>query len=173
MNINKFTEKGQEAILAAQKLAEERNHTQLEVEHLLMALVDQEGGVVPQILGKLNVDNTQVKRQLEHELEKLAKASGPTQVYLSPRLKQVLDAAEKEKADIVALSALMTTTLPAQKRTINLFSEVRKREDYYIIVGGGAVSREWAKEIGSDGYSADAAGAVELCNRLLKNNLHR
>ena len=79
-----------------------------------------------------------------------------------------LDAAEKEKADIVALSALMTTTLPAQKRTISLFSEVRKREDYYIIVGGGAVSREWANEIGSDGYSPDAAGAVELCKQLLK-----
>ncbi len=79
-----------------------------------------------------------------------------------------LETAEKEKADIVALSALMTTTLPAQKRTINLFSEVRKREEYYIIVGGGAVSREWADEIGSDGYSADAAGAVDLCKNLLK-----
>lgn len=79
-----------------------------------------------------------------------------------------LETAEKEKADIVALSALMTTTLPAQKRTINLFSEVRKREEYYIIVGGGAVSQEWATEIGSDGYSADAAGAVELCKELVK-----
>lgn len=79
-----------------------------------------------------------------------------------------LESAEKEKANIVALSALMTTTLPAQKRTISLFSEVRKREDFYIIVGGGAVSREWADEIGSDGYSPDAAGAVELCKKLLK-----
>lgn len=79
-----------------------------------------------------------------------------------------LEAAEKEKADVVALSALMTTTLPAQKRTISLFSEVRKREDYYIIVGGGAVSREWSNEIGADGYSPDAAGAVELCKTLLK-----
>lgn len=79
-----------------------------------------------------------------------------------------LDAAEKEKADVVALSALMTTTLPAQKRTIILFSEVQKREDYYIIVGGGAVSKEWSTEIGADGYSRDAAGAVELCKTLLK-----
>jgi 5-methyltetrahydrofolate--homocysteine methyltransferase len=79
-----------------------------------------------------------------------------------------LEAAEKEKADIVALSALMTTTLPAQKRTISLFSEVGKREDFYIIVGGGAVSLDWSNEIGSDGYSPDAAGAVELCNQLLK-----
>ena len=79
-----------------------------------------------------------------------------------------LEAAEKEDADIVALSALMTTTLPAQKRTISLFSEVQKREDYYIIVGGGAVSSSWSEEIGADGYSADAAGAVELCKELLK-----
>ena len=79
-----------------------------------------------------------------------------------------LEAAEKEKADIVALSALMTTALTAQKRTINLFSEVRKREEYFIIVGGGAVSQEWSNEIGSDGYSPDAAGAVTLCKSLLK-----
>ena len=62
----------------------------------------------------------------------------------------------------------MTTTLPAQKRTISLFSEVQKREDYYIIVGGGAVSKEWSTEVGADGYSRDAAGAVELCKSLLK-----
>lgn len=81
---------------------------------------------------------------------------------------EFLDTAERENADIIALSALMTTTLPAQKRTINLFAEVNKREDYSIIVGGGAVSQEWADEIGSDGYSRDAAGAVELCKSLTK-----
>ena len=96
MDVSKYTEKAQEAISVAQKLAEERNNTQLETEHLLLALVDQKDGVVPQILDKLGVDYTQIKRQLENELETLAKASGPTQVYLSPRLKQVLDAAEKE-----------------------------------------------------------------------------
>jgi ATP-dependent Clp protease ATP-binding subunit ClpB len=96
MDVSKYTEKAQEAISVAQKLAEERNNTQLETEHLLLALDDQKDGVVPQILDKLGVDYNQVKRQLENELEKLAKASGPTQVYLSPRLKQVLDAAEKE-----------------------------------------------------------------------------
>ena len=96
MDVSKYTEKAQEAISVAQKLAEERNNTQLETEHLLLALDDQKDGVVPQILEKLGVDYNQVKRQLENELEKLAKASGPTQVYLSPRLKQVLDAAEKE-----------------------------------------------------------------------------
>jgi corrinoid protein of di/trimethylamine methyltransferase len=79
-----------------------------------------------------------------------------------------LDTAEREKADIVALSALMTTTLPAQKRTIRLFEEVGVRGEFHLIVGGGAVSQEWADEIGSDGYSPDAAGAVDLCKTLQK-----
>ncbi len=96
MDMNRYTEKCQDAISVAQKLAEGRRHTQLEPEHLLMALIDQEGGVVPQILGKLGVDNTQVKHQLENELDNMARAHGPSQVYLSPRSKQVLDAAEKE-----------------------------------------------------------------------------
>lgn len=79
-----------------------------------------------------------------------------------------LDAAEKDDVDIIALSALMTTTLPAQKRTVNLFTEVGKRDQYQIIVGGGAVSPDWVKVIGADGYSPDAAGAVELCKSLMK-----
>ena len=74
MDVSKYTEKAQETISIAQKLAEERNNTQLETEHLLMALIDQKDGVVPQILDKLGVDDTQMKRQLESELEKLAKA---------------------------------------------------------------------------------------------------
>jgi len=79
-----------------------------------------------------------------------------------------LETAEREKADVVALSALMTTTLPAQKRTLSLFDEVNKRGEHSIIVGGGAVSQEWADEIGSDGYSQDAAGAIALCKEITK-----
>lgn len=82
-----------------------------------------------------------------------------------------LDAAEKEKADIIALSALMTTTLPAQRRTISLFKEVGQRADYKIIVGGGAVSQSWADEIGADGYAQDAAGAVRLCKQLMREHV--
>lgn len=78
-----------------------------------------------------------------------------------------LEAADREKADIVALSALMTTTLPAQKQTIQLFTEVGKRESTRIIIGGGAASEPWAEEIGADGYAEDAAGAVALCKKLL------
>ncbi|OGO05243.1 MAG: ATP-dependent chaperone ClpB, partial [Chloroflexi bacterium RBG_13_54_8] len=98
MNINKFTEKAQEVIIAAQKLAEERRHTQIEVEHLLHALVAQEDGVVPQILTKLGLDPAQVKRQVESEVERLPRAHAPAQVYVSQNLKRVLDRAEEEAA---------------------------------------------------------------------------
>lgn len=119
------------------------------------------------ILGQVEGDMHDIGRNI---VSTLLKSHGYKVVDLGRNVPAsgFLDAAEKEQADIVALSALMTTTLPAQKRTINLFSEVRKREDFYIIVGGGAVSQEWATEIGSDGYSKDAAGAVELCKNLMK-----
>jgi corrinoid protein of di/trimethylamine methyltransferase len=77
-----------------------------------------------------------------------------------------LKAAAKERADIVAMSALMTTTRPAQRRTISLFSEVGQRDEYQIIVGGGSVDQHWADEIGADGYASEAASAVELCKQL-------
>ena len=77
-----------------------------------------------------------------------------------------LKAASKERADIVAMSALMTTTRPAQRRTIKLFDEVGERDKYRIIVGGGSVDQHWADEIGADGYAPEAASAVELCKKL-------
>jgi len=78
-----------------------------------------------------------------------------------------LDAAQKEKADVVAMSALMTTTRPSAGSTIGLFEEVGVRDEYKMIVGGGSVTDAWAVEIGADGFSEDAAGAVKLCKSLL------
>ena len=54
MNINKYTEKAQEAVAAAQQLAEQMNHPQIEPEHLLVALVEQREGIVPELLRKMN-----------------------------------------------------------------------------------------------------------------------
>lgn len=78
-----------------------------------------------------------------------------------------LDVAQKEGADVVAMSSLMTTTRPAQRSTINLFTEVGARDKFKIIVGGGCVNQEWADEIGADGYAPDAAATVDLCKSLL------
>ena len=78
-----------------------------------------------------------------------------------------LDAAQREKADIVAMSSLMTTTRPYTRSTLNLFKEVGVRDQYKIVIGGGCITQEWADEIGADGYAPDAASAVELCKKLL------
>jgi 5-methyltetrahydrofolate--homocysteine methyltransferase len=78
-----------------------------------------------------------------------------------------LDAAQKEKADIVAMSSLMTTTRPSTRSTIKLFKELGLREQYKFIVGGGCVTQDWANEIEADGYAPDAASAVEVCKAIL------
>ena len=76
MNMNKLTEKAQEAIVAAQRLAEERHHTQLEPEHLLYALVTQEDGVVPAILERLEIPAKSVLDGLEPLPEKKKPPNG-------------------------------------------------------------------------------------------------
>jgi 5-methyltetrahydrofolate--homocysteine methyltransferase len=83
-----------------------------------------------------------------------------------------LEAAQKEKADIIGLSALMTTALPAQRRTIHLFEEVGVRGQFKLIIGGGATNQGWADEIGADGYAPDAASAVDLCKMLMDLPAH-
>ena len=96
MNLNKFTEKAQEAMFAAQSLAEEHNHSAVEVEHLLLALVRQEGGVVPEILGALDVPVRRVVGDLEGVLARKPTVSGPAQRYVSPGLAAVVRAAQGE-----------------------------------------------------------------------------
>jgi len=78
-----------------------------------------------------------------------------------------VDAAQEHSAHIVGLSSLMTTTRPMIQNTLKLFNEVGLRDKYLLVVGGGAVTSDWAKEIGADGYAADAAAAVSICKQLV------
>jgi len=96
MNLNKFTEKAQEAVLAVPQLASELNHAQAEPEHLLLALVEQRDGVVPAVLLKLNADPQAVARGLREHLGRQPKAYGGAEPHLSPRLRVVLDAAQAD-----------------------------------------------------------------------------
>jgi ATP-dependent Clp protease ATP-binding subunit ClpB len=97
MDLNKLTEKAQEAVVAAQELARSHNHSQIEPEHLLLALISQEGGIAPQILRKLEVDPSLVRQRLEEELGRMAQVHGAAaQVYVSSRLQQVFNVATEE-----------------------------------------------------------------------------
>jgi ATP-dependent Clp protease ATP-binding subunit ClpB len=91
-NINKLTEKAQEAVLAAQELAQNNQHSQIEPEHLTYALLTQSDGVVPQIFSALGANAESVAQQFNAELGRMPKVYGATaQVAVSPRLSRVLE----------------------------------------------------------------------------------
>ena len=96
MNINKYTEKAQEAVLGAQQLADREGHPEILPEHLLLTLLEQRDGIVPGLIRKLNEDPAAVAATVRTELNKQPRAHGGTQVALSPRLRRVADAAEQE-----------------------------------------------------------------------------
>src|SRR3954467_3611171 len=96
MNINKYTEKAQEAIVGAQQLADREGHPEITPEHLLLSLVEQQGGIVPEILRKLNGDPARVAAEVRAELGKHPRAHGGAQPGLSARLRGVANAAEAE-----------------------------------------------------------------------------
>jgi len=84
----------------------------------------------------------------------------------NPSLK-FIEEAQKVKADVIGLSSLMTTTMPAQKEVIDILKEMDLRKKYFVIVGGGPVTKEWADKIGADGYARSAFQAVEVVKKLL------
>jgi 5-methyltetrahydrofolate--homocysteine methyltransferase len=77
-----------------------------------------------------------------------------------------VDVVRKKPVQIVGLSALLTTTMPAMKKTIEAFREAGIREQVKIMVGGAPITRAYAESIGADGYSENAAASVDLARRL-------
>src|SRR5688500_297661 len=95
MNLNKFTEKAQEAVMTAQNLATEFTHAEVTPEHLLVALAEQQGGIVPSVLRKLTLDPARVAADARKLLDNLPKAYG-ADVRFSPRMKLIFDSAQAE-----------------------------------------------------------------------------
>ena len=101
MNLSKFTQKAQEAVLAAQSMAEEHNHNQIEPLHLLTALLAQDGGVVPQLVNRIGGNVRLVQSSVEGELKKLAQGFGTTkQVGISKELSNIITSAERLSAQM-------------------------------------------------------------------------
>jgi 5-methyltetrahydrofolate--homocysteine methyltransferase len=78
-----------------------------------------------------------------------------------------LNKTKESKAQIVAMSALLTVTTPEQKNTVQLIERAGIRKSVKVAVGGAAVTPEWAREIGAEGYSDNAVDAVELFKKLV------
>src|ERR1700704_2871913 len=96
MDMNRLTEKAQEAIATAQRDAEQRHNTQLEPEHLLGALVKQESGVVRAVLEKLRVPPRELDQRLETILSGFGRTQAQQQVYASPAFRRLFDTAAQE-----------------------------------------------------------------------------
>ena len=82
-------------------------------------------------------------------------------------VEKFISAAKENQADMVALSALLTTTMPAMKELIDALVTEGMRDAVKVIVGGAPVTQEFSESIDSDGYSPNAPGAVELAKNLL------
>jgi 5-methyltetrahydrofolate--homocysteine methyltransferase len=78
------------------------------------------------------------------------------------------EAVRKEQPDVVGMSALLTTTMPSMKDTLEAMEDMGVREQVKIIVGGAPVTQAFADKIGVDGYAPDAASAVELARSLVE-----
>ncbi len=96
MRTDKFTLKTQEAFEAAQKAMSKYSHQQMEGEHLLLGLLQQDEGLVRQILQKLEIDMVKLERKVQTAVERLPKVHGSGGVYISQALSQIIDLAWKE-----------------------------------------------------------------------------
>jgi dimethylamine corrinoid protein len=83
-------------------------------------------------------------------------------------LRAYIDKAEEVDADIIGVSAILTTTMAYMPDLLSLLEELGQRERYRVMVGGAPVTPEYAEEIGADGYGETAADAVEMAKQLMQ-----
>lgn len=134
MDINRLTEKTQEALKVAQGAAQRMGNQQVEVEHLLVALLAAEGGLATSVLKRAGADVEKVRPRLVEELERLPKVTGPTgtpdQIYISSRLNKLFlraeDEAKKLNDDFVSVEHLLLAATDDSK-TFTEFGVTRER----------------------------------------------
>ena len=131
MDFNRFTEKMQDAVRAAQSLAVQHGNQQLDVEHLMLALLEQEGGLAPSILNKADVRVDALRSRIQQEIDRFPKVSGsaasPDQVYVTPRITKLINKAEEEakrlKDDYTSVEHVLLAATDDSGQTGKLFKE--------------------------------------------------
>lgn len=100
MRFDRFTERAQDAAARAYEILQRYGHNQVDTEHILLALLEQPEGIIPQILGMLNVEDELIKQRLDDVLRASPKAAvyggGAGQVFITPRVKRIIDLANEE-----------------------------------------------------------------------------
>ena len=132
MDMNRYTEKAQEALQGAQKLGVRFNHQQIDVEHLLLALLDEDKGLAPAILNKAGVSLDAIQVRLQREIEKLPRVTSaggaPDRFYLSGRLNKLLATAEDEakqlKDEFISIEHFLLAMTDDRGATGNILKEL-------------------------------------------------
>jgi len=83
------------------------------------------------------------------------------------KIEDLIDTLKREKADILGLSALLTTTMPEMQKVIEALQSEGLRDQVKVLVGGAPIDQKFAEQIGADGYGEDAAEAVQLARKLV------
>lgn len=136
----------------------------LEAEIARQALQQTSLGVV--VIGTVFGDIHDIGKNM---VATLLRAAGFTvhDLGINVKAEAFVDAVVRYNAEILALSALLTTTAPEQKKVIRLLEEAGIRGRVKVMVGGGGITRAFAEAIGADGYDPTAPGAVKLAKQLL------
>jgi ATP-dependent Clp protease ATP-binding subunit ClpB len=137
MDVNRFTDKLREAVQAAQSRAVRLGHQQVDVEHLLAALLSQENGLAPAILPKAGVAPDLLLKRFDQELDRLPKVSSPTgaadQIYVTARVQKLLAAAEDEakrlKDDYVSIEHVLLAAIEDQGAAGRILKEAGLTRD--------------------------------------------
>jgi len=119
------------------------------------------------VLGTIQGDLHDVGKNI---VKIMLQASGFTvhDLGVDVHIRHLIEEAEKVDADIIAASAILTTTMAYMPDMVDLLTEMGIRDKYRIMLGGGPVTPDWAAEVGADGYGENATEAVEVAKRLIQ-----
>ena len=164
MDLNRLTEKAQDALRQAQGLAQRHGHSQIDVEHVAVALLSQDGGVAPRVVEKAGGSPAALVQRLQQALEKLPRVSGPGapaggQVYIAPRLNEVLNAAETEaqrmKDEFVSVEHLLLALADLKDGAVaEAFRAAGLTREKLLEAAAGGISPHWPSRASSTRSSA-------------------
>jgi 5-methyltetrahydrofolate--homocysteine methyltransferase len=119
------------------------------------------------VIGSVNGDLHDIGKNL---VKMLLEGAGFDVIDLGTNVESAtfLSAVQEHNADIVGMSALLTTTMPVMKEVIDLLAKHNLRDRVKVLVGGAPVTDDYAREIGADGYAADAGSAVRVAKALIQ-----
>ena len=176
MNAQNLTQKSIDALQTASAMAQENNNSSIMPEHLLYALVDQDGGLIPSLLGKMGVDCNAVLSELDTAISALPKVGAGAEVYMSPETGRVLTAAEKAAKDggdgYISVEHLMigifSVSTPAIKR---IFSDHAITKSSFLSELSKVKTSPVTGDNPEDTYDALAKYGTDLVQRARDNEL--